>query len=192
MADRRPRRAFTLGEVLIGLAIIAVLGAVIYPTIAAQVNKADPEQIGSDMMAVRTAIEQFVTDVRRYPRYFNQLVKAPTAPTDSGVTGGSYGTVEVLRWGGPYFHKDAQAALKTGYSLTFDSTFKALNLGDSSLVENAANPRYLVIALAVDSAKALAIDRLFDDGDLTKGVFRWTVGTLSAADTLKFLALPIQ
>jgi len=61
----RRRRGFTLPEVIVTITLIGVLASVVVPTIISQVKKGDPARVGSDFMAVRGAIEQFLTDVRR-------------------------------------------------------------------------------------------------------------------------------
>jgi prepilin-type N-terminal cleavage/methylation domain-containing protein len=189
---RRNRRGFSLGEILVAVMIVAVVAAVVIPTVASQVQKADPQSVGNTALAVRGAVEQFLSDVRRYPLSFSQLTKAPAAGT-IGLVGGNYATTEILRWAGPYLQKDSIAALGTASGLSFDPNFKVDTLGVTGLSETTAtNPVYLTLCIAMDSLSALAVDRMFDDGDLTTGAFRWTVNTAGTTDTLKFLVVPIQ
>lgn len=194
MLPRRNRRAFSLGEILVAVAIVAVVAAVVIPTVASQIQKADPQSVGSSALAVRGGVEQFLSDVRRYPATFGQLTKAPSAGS-IGLVGGNFATTEILRWTGPYLQKDSVAALATTSGLNFDPNFKVDTLDVVGLVEplaSATTPRYLTLCIAMDSLSALAVDKMFDDGDLTTGAFRWTVNKVGVTDTLKFLVVPIQ
>lgn len=189
--QKTTRLGFTLPEVLATVTIIAVLAAVVIPTVAAQIQKADPQKVGRDMLSTRSGVEQFLADVRRYPAAYAHL-SAPITGL-SGLTGGTYATSEVNRWKGPYLNKDGTAGLSTGYGLTFNANFQIDTLGVTGLSEvTATNPKYLVFTVAIDSVRALTVDEMFDDGILTTGVFRWTVSTAGATDTLKFLVIPIQ
>jgi prepilin-type N-terminal cleavage/methylation domain-containing protein len=188
----RRAKGFTLPEVLATLAIIAVLAAVVIPTIAGQIQKADPQRLGNDAMALRGGIEQFLADSRRYPSSFGNLTTLITT-AQTGLIGGNFSNTEVRRWAGPYIQKDATAALETGWGIQFDPNFKVDTLGVTGLSEaTATNPRYLTLCAATDSTRALAVDQMFDDGVLTTGIFRWTANVAGATDTVKFLVLPIQ
>jgi len=190
-AERKRAVGFTLPEVLATVAIVSVLAAVVIPTIAGQIQKSDPAKVGNDAMNIRGAVEQFLADVRRYPANISHLTNAITGK--SGPTLGAYASAEVARWRGPYLSKDSVKARQTGWGFTFDSTFAVDTLGVSSLSEaTATNPRYLVLAVAMDSTRATQVDQMFDDGTLTTGLFRWTVGISGSTDTLKFLLVPIQ
>jgi type II secretory pathway pseudopilin PulG len=191
MPNCRRRTAFSLGEVIVALAIIAVVSAVLLPTIVGQINKADPQQVVQGALAVRGAVEQFHGDVRRYPLDFSDLISRPV-DGDVGLTGGKYAAPERLRWAGPYLQKDAAAAVKTGYDLSFDPTFRVVNVGPIGLSNVVTDPPFLTLCLAADSVKALAIDQMLDDGVLSTGIVRWTQNVAGATDTLKYFVAPIQ
>src|SRR5437763_232529 len=82
--SKRNRRGFTLGEVLVTVAIVAVLAAVVIPSIGSQITKGDLGRISSDLLTMRGGIEQFLSDVRRYPNSVGQLTNVPG-------TGSTYG-----------------------------------------------------------------------------------------------------
>src|SRR5881409_3925430 len=56
----RKRHGFTLGEVLVTVAIVAVLAAVVMPAITGQITKGDLGRVQSDLQALQGAISQFV------------------------------------------------------------------------------------------------------------------------------------
>ena len=193
--NRRPSKGFTVGEMLVTIAIIAAIAAVLIPTIASQLSKADPQRLGNDSFAIRSGVEQFVNDVGQYPSNINELTTRIVA-NNAGSVGAIYGQFSVAerdRWKGPYLSRDASAILKTGFDSTFNTIFNVDTLGTSGLSETTStNPRFLTLCIALDSASAVKVDAMFDDGNLATGVFRWTLGTVSTSDTLKFLLVPIQ
>lgn len=180
---RRTRRGFTIAEILVAITLIAALAAVTIPTVVAQLNKADAQQVGDGAIAVRAAVNQFIADVRRYPADFADLVAQP-ADGDLGVIGGKYATTERVRWAGPYLHNNETAARKTGWDLTFDANFEYLLLGTTGL--GAGTQAYMTLNLTIDQTKAQTVDNMFDDGDITTGTFRWASGVM------KVLLAPIQ
>jgi prepilin-type N-terminal cleavage/methylation domain-containing protein len=191
---RRRKRGFTLAEILVTIAIVAVVVAVVVPTITGQLAKADPQRVGRDAFSIRTGVEQFVNDVGQYPSNVNQLVVRVIANNAASV-GAIYGQFSIAerdKWKGPYLAKDAAALLKTGFDSSFNTLFNVDSLSTSGLAEAGANQRFLTLCMALDSASAVKVDAMFDDNNLSTGNFRWTLGTGSTSDSLKFLLLPIQ
>jgi type II secretory pathway pseudopilin PulG len=185
--------------VIVTITLIAVLASVVVPTIVSQVKKGDPARIGNDFMAVRGAVEQFLSDVRKYPASVGQLTSVITttqAPLPS-TSLATYGSAEVQRWRGPYLSKDGTAALSTGFGLSMASTFDVDTLAVSGAANTAGGQRYMVLSVPMkvgttvvnDSLSALELDRQFDDGVLATGSIRYRIGTV---DTLKFLLMPIS
>src|SRR5437764_3611113 len=83
---RSTRRGFTLGEVLVTVALVAVLAAVVLPAVGSQISKGDLGRVSSDLLTMRSAMEQFISDVRRYPNSVGQLIVKPVAQTStSGI-----------------------------------------------------------------------------------------------------------
>jgi prepilin-type N-terminal cleavage/methylation domain-containing protein len=195
MTANRARRGFTLAEILVTVALLAAIAAIVMPTIAGQVGKADPQRLGNDALGIRGAVEQFVNDVGQYPNNINELTTRIVA-NNAGSVGAIYGQFSVAerdKWKGPYVSKDASAILKTGFDSTFNTSLNVDTLGTSGLSEaTATNPRFLTLCIALDSASAVKVDAMFDDNNLSTGVFRWTLGTVSTSDTLKMLLVPIQ
>lgn len=84
------KKAFTLIELLIVIAIIAILAAILFVSIGQQpIQKSRDAKRVSDMQAMRTALALFYTDNDRYPTFTEAssgttfLTKyIPVAPTD--------------------------------------------------------------------------------------------------------------
>src|SRR5690349_14335551 len=119
-------RGFTLPEVLVTITLIAALAGVVVPAIAGQLKKGDPSLIGQDVAAIRSGVEQFLADVRRYPGAIQQ-VTAPITTSQSGLTTtmqGNYGAADVARWKGPYLTKDSIGVVTTGFGWVFKPGFE--------------------------------------------------------------------
>lgn len=114
----RHRRSagFTLPEVLVTLAIVATLTAVLLPALNNQLSKGDASRVTNDIVAIRTAVGAFTSDVRRYPSALVQLKTVPLS-TDLDVLGNQFGGTLIQRWRGPYLSKDLNGsnAMPTGY-----------------------------------------------------------------------------
>jgi general secretion pathway protein G len=201
----RARQGFTLAEVLVSITLVAVLGAVVVPTVAGQIKKGDPTRMGNDFLAVRGAVEQYLSDVRRYPKGIAQLTAA-ISTSDSPLPGtatSSYGAAEVTRWRGPYLSKDGTAALRTGFGLTMSAVFDTVTLSANGVQSGAGN-KYMVLSVPMsasgtagnDSLAILQFDQQFDDGVLTSGVIRYRICSSTSCggspDTIKFLVMPIS
>src|SRR3954466_4777723 len=119
MVPRNPgkKKGFSLAEVLVTIAIIAVLAAVVVPSIGSQLKTGDESRVQQDLSNIRSGVEQFLADVRRYPASVTQLNTLITTG-QSAITGGVYTSGQVARWRGPYLVKDPTAVSGgTGFDL---------------------------------------------------------------------------
>ena len=203
MSKHPVRRAsgFTLPEILVSITILGLLAAVVVPTIAGQMKKGDTGRIGDDLAAVRGAVEQFLSDVRKYPNTIGQLtlpITASMAPL-TGTSASNYGAADVMRWRGPYLTKDSAAAVATGFGLKMNGTFvvdSLLAAGYDSVTTGACGAvagcqKYLGVRIVgVDSASWSVIDQAYDDGNASTGIIRFKSTGTSAG--MKYLVLPVQ
>jgi prepilin-type N-terminal cleavage/methylation domain-containing protein len=186
VAGSRTRPAFTLAEILVALALMALLAAVLLPTVAGQVLKGDAGRVVQDLEAVRAGSERFLTDVRRYPgRYSDLSVAITVANTD--VLGNAYTNGQVTKWEGPYITKDTiNASVETGFGGRITNAFK------TEINTNAAS--YLtVVVTGITGPDADRIDEQIDGPSAnprTTGLLRWV--SAGGVDSLKYLAMPIQ
>jgi prepilin-type N-terminal cleavage/methylation domain-containing protein len=192
LPESRQKRGFTLGEVLVTVAIVAVLAAVVIPSIGSQITKGELGRTTSDLLTMRSAIEQFLGDVRKYPRNVQQLTTSPVASTAGWtdlVNTAQYTAQEVARWRGPYINKDSSAALTTGYGLSIQPLFETITLGVTGTTNGTGIKYAAVIIQSMDQATATSLDVAMDDGAVTSGSLRWVTGSPSK---LYLLAIPVQ
>jgi prepilin-type N-terminal cleavage/methylation domain-containing protein len=114
------RKGFTLAEVLVTIAIIAVVAAVLLPVVTGQLRKGDLGRVTSDLTSLRTGVEAFLADVRRVPSEVAQLVSQPTAGSSAvsaDINGDEFPVGLANRWKGPYIDKEQTAGdvIATGF-----------------------------------------------------------------------------
>ena len=82
LRHRASRSGFTLPEVLVTVAIVAILAAVVVPTVTNQIGKGDDSNLTSNVASLRTGITAFVSDVRKFPSRVQHLMTQPVATDD--------------------------------------------------------------------------------------------------------------
>jgi prepilin-type N-terminal cleavage/methylation domain-containing protein len=189
-SPRRP--GLTLPEVLVTLAIIAVMAAIMIPALTGQLPKGDAGRVAEDLKSIQTGMGAFVSDVRRYPMTINQLTlkvnttafNATSNRLGGGLTLGVYTTAQVNRWRGSYMVKSIPAtdtSIVTGFDAHISGTFS------SSTTIDATTPYVRVAVTGLNQSQLDRIDGIIDDGVSTTGLFR-TEPTLVGA----FYPLPVQ
>lgn len=178
----RNRPGFTLAEILVMLAIMAVLAAVLVPTITNQIRKGDVNAISGDLTSLRGGIEAYVSDVHRYPASLQQLID-PTAVTGGNdVLGNAIPSGLSNRWGGPYIDRvDVTGGLTTGFGGVLKNTFGTTTINGV--------PYLRVDITGVDEADFADVDEVIDgSANSTTGRLRW----VTASSTIQFMALPVN
>ena len=191
-AELTARRGLTLPEVLVTLAIIAVIAAIMIPALTGQLPKGDAGRVAEDMKSIQTGMGAFVSDVRRYPRTINQLtlkVATGTAGTrlQTALTAGDYTAAQVARWRGSYLVESITAAdtfVTTGFDGNLNGTFTSQNTIDVS------TPYVRVVVTGLDQSQLDRVDQILDDGVSSTGLFR--TETIFSLLSGAFYALPIQ
>lgn len=189
---RQGRGGFTLPEILVSITLLAVLAAVVVPAVASQIGKGDPTRVGNDMLAIRGAIEQFLSDVRKYPANFQQLTNQ--IKTTQTPLVGTFGSADSIRWRGPYLTKDSVQADSTGFSLAFKTPFDTVTLPTSGVAAGAGIEYLVLKVVGMDTLSWMKLDQEFDDGKSLTGTIRWVKKGAGGSDkdTLFYLALPVQ
>lgn len=174
------QRGFTLAEVLVTLAIIAIMAAVLLPALNSQLAKGDTGRLAADLVNIQTGSQAFVSDIRRYPSGFPELTTALTA-SSTDINAVAIPATSLPKWKGPYVTRDVGNTAGGVISPTFTS----------SAGGNGVN--FLTVTVTGVSATDFAnVEAILDEGvaggSSTSGAIRYNAGS----STLTFLALPIQ
>ncbi|MDG2090911.1 MAG: type II secretion system major pseudopilin GspG [Gammaproteobacteria bacterium] len=87
----KSHNGFTLIEIMVVVAVIALLGAMIGPTLFNKVQQAEETRVAQDIRAIESALRFYRLDNYRYPTQgqgLNALINTPADAED--------------RWNGPY------------------------------------------------------------------------------------------
>ncbi len=183
-ANRAKRKGFTLAEVLVTLAIIAVMAAVLLPALNQQISKGDVGRLASDLTNIQTAIQAYVSDVHRYP---NSVAQLTTSAGATDINNASIPSPLQSKWKGPYVSRDVIAS--TGAGGTISPTFTA-----SAAASSTNSVSYLgIVVSGIASADFANIEAILDEGtasstSTTAGVVRY----VPSSTTMTFFAVPIQ
>jgi prepilin-type N-terminal cleavage/methylation domain-containing protein len=158
------RSGFTLPEILVTVTVIAVLAAVVVPTVLQYASKGDAPSVAAEIDALKKGIIGFTADTRHYPRTLQQLTtkidvaSGTTAATSSDLTPAQYNVSDVALWKGPYYD---QTISGTEY------TTKALGIKfGTTLVKCGANSAFICLAITNTFTKdeIAALDQKIDAG----------------------------
>ena len=189
MFKQRSRRSgFTLPEVLVTVAIVAVLAAMVVPAVTQQISKGDaPSTLGS-VTSLRTALASFVADVRALPGTVDQLsvdidnTKRRINTNCTAPNGALYSTAIADRWRGPY----ENSGVTTG-QIPIGMGWVTSNCIVDSL-------GYVVVTLTLTGgarADHVQLDAAIDNGNgYNAGMLRWNetvAGTADVPGTVKLL-----
>jgi prepilin-type N-terminal cleavage/methylation domain-containing protein len=185
--DRRSPASggFTFIEMIVGLAIMALLATAVTPSLIAVLDRQRRDVALTTFSTIGGAIGAFTGDVGEYPAQLTQLTTQIGAQPD--LCGVNYSVGEQGNWDGPYI---TRVVPTTGLPVAIGRARNQL-----TRFPNTLNPTHII--LTVDSVvieDALAVNKQLDDDgdDASANAVRWT--TLSAADGLVTLGFwgPIQ
>jgi prepilin-type N-terminal cleavage/methylation domain-containing protein len=179
---RRAVRGFTLIEILVALAIVAVIAAVSIPALHSHIEESRIKRMAVDLTSIAQAIREYEKHVGTYPTDLSELTTQPVAGTDKNSCGVILTGPEVALWKGPYLPSAAP------YIEGEDTIFGNLKRKNGST----KNPDILQIAVRQPPmTTALKLDSLFDgDGDLSAGTITWNTNVFPQGQML--YSEPIQ
>lgn len=179
------RKAFTLPEVLVTIAIVATLAAVLLPSLNSQLSKGEGSRASNDLLAVQTAVNTFVSDVRRYPASLSHLT-IPITNVQLDINGNLYPIPLVAKWKGPYLAKELTSSnLITGFGAQIQGTFVK---SPSNEFNGISYVKVNVTPIPSDDFNR--IDEIIDETlSSSTGQLRWSA---SSSGVASFYAVPIQ
>lgn len=187
LATIKVKRGFSLTEILVSLAIIAIMGAVLVPMVNSQLGKSDAARAASDLTAIQVAVQSFMGDIHRVPKNTTQLItKITTSDSDLGnpntsppASSAAFADYLVANWRGPYLNKGAIGPTSVG------------NIQDNFSVTTVGTSYYLTVTMTNVAPQDFAqIEGMLDEGSATSTSS--TLGSVRYSGTmLSFLAVPI-
>lgn len=181
-ADPSPRVAgFTAVEILVAVAIVALLAAVTVPAIRTRISTGNADAIVAEFQNLEQALQAFQENTTTYPHTLDELTAASTGSLTSCNV--AMTATQVSRWRGPYTTRPITA----NYSVAGDVTVENTLVRDT--ITAGPGPALLDIKMDnVEQVVANQVDRELDGGvDGSNGAVLWSVssGTLVTL-TLRF------
>ena len=121
------RAGVTLVELLIGLAIIATLAAILYPSVSVQLRRGQSTALANQFDNLRQAISNFDQNVTEYPRLLTQLTVTPVAGDDDSC-GNDLSVAQRNSWRGPYLTQNIVGNIVVGDAIV-SNTMVRVDLG---------------------------------------------------------------
>lgn len=182
---RRGRPGLTLLETVVMLVILALLAALVTPTIGSVLRTAQASAVASTLDNLREAIGNYQENVGASPRRLGMLNTQPVAGDDDSC-GANLSAGERNRWRGPYFTTPLNGDLPVGDALAKDTLIRV------PMTNATTEAGMLQLRLvSVDSTTAFEVEQQFDGGpNYASGSILWT-STGSQVGTLTF-QIPIR
>lgn len=95
------RKGFTLAELMVVVAIIAIITAIAAPRLGNSVTKSREAALRTNLQVVRSAIDTFRNDTGAYPAQLTD-VAVTTAPASGLSRSGTSQAITSSDWRGPY------------------------------------------------------------------------------------------
>lgn len=172
--NRRPdglrnRIAFSLVEVLVGVTLMAVIAAIVIPTIKARFAAARGQSLARELSTLASGLQTFNNNVGTYPRFLDMLYSLSL--NTQTYCGNDFSPITMTtgqqaKWKGPYVSR----------TITGNYTIDGWTVVDKMTRDNSGTPVFLVISiLSVDSDAAAAAEETLDGpgANYSSGNFKW-------------------
>ena len=172
-------RGMTIVEILIALAILAIIAAVVLPTTAGQLRQGHAAALANQLANLRDAIGNYRQNVGAYPRFLTQLTNQPVAGA-VGACGANLSNPELNDWRGPYLNQNIVGDVPVGSAIVVSQLTRTV-AGTAELLQ--------IRAARVENDIASDLEEQFDgNADFATGTILWTA---AGDDTLTF-QIPIR
>lgn len=155
-----------MAEILVALAILAILTAALVPMLMSKVEDARRAALSQSLLAISQGVAEYRKAVTRYPPTLTVLTVAPTTSTKDACGAANISAINVANWRGPYLSREM---VVTGLKMADGTVQNALRL-------LAGPPTYLLIDVAgVETDVAIAMEAEYDGNtDPVNGTIRYT------------------
>ena len=194
----RRKAGASLGEILVAMAIVAVMAAVIVPVFMDRLQTAHANAVISEMTNVENGLRMFYRDVGRYPRQLNYLSALEDLNGIRDACGGTIAASNQADYRGPYINRPLQLIDRYGtppntrYILaTGDSVEATITRTTSTTVGGGTQQVLQIQIFGPDKAMTEYIDEKVDGVlDGTSGTVRYTT-PLAANDNVIKWTFPV-
>lgn len=187
-AFTRQRRGMTLLEVVVGLIILSLLGAVLVPQFVQRQRDGMAAAIASNITAVRAAALEFRKATGRYPSQILQLTTQPVSGTSLDLCGRTMVVDFATLWRGPYLQ---QAVTTAGVPIR-DAIVQNTIRRNPTTLAGGVIAELLIDVTNVDQTVANVLETSLDSGaSLTTGTIRWVAVGSTGQGTLT-LSMPVR
>src|SRR3954466_15257159 len=177
------RNGFTLVETIVTVGLLAVLAAFVVPSVIQKAGAGDPVKVASDVTAIRTGLETFISDVKdQYPNQVRLLTDRPTASNHFIDSTTAFTAGQIAAWNGPYLSAtvgsiptDSVATGYTAFIKNYITLYDAQNNAASAYLTAGAgtggvfNPTNTLFAaltvVGLTASQAQQVNKLLDGGD---------------------------
>jgi len=165
MLRPRTRRGFTLAEIMVAMALIAVLAAVLIPTVRSRLQDSYEDALVEEYTNLASAIQAYRQDVGKYPPRLDYLSALPASPVDRCNV--ALSASAQANWRGPYVTR--YIGNSAGYLFAQKDTVMDV------LSANASSPLGVLIRIeGPDTTTAHDVDVKIDGLPIaTQGQLRW-------------------
>lgn len=163
------RRAFTLAEVLVAFALVAVLAAVLVPTIRGRMQDSYEDALIAEFDNIASAVTAYRQDVGHYPPDIDYLFQLRASPTDR--CGVPLSATAKSNWRGPYITRDVTSSALAYVFAQKDTVW------DSLYVSGSPTGIYIKVN-GPDTLTAHNVDVKVDGvANATAGGLQWSTNT---------------
>ena len=175
------RPGFTTVEVLVALAIVAVLSAIIIPQITGRIRESRQSALSQTFFGLSQGIAEYKKAVTRYPYQLILLTQAPVLldPAAKDACGNNLNASHVNNWRGPYVSRQL---LSTGVAMGdahIQNQLRRVTVGASAFL--------LIDAAGIDTLIAVGLEGELDGTSTnpeTTGTIRYQTAALPAPSTV--------
>jgi prepilin-type N-terminal cleavage/methylation domain-containing protein len=168
-ARRRARRGFTLAEVLVAVAVVAILAAVTIPTIRGRLQEAQEDTIVEEIDNLSSAVIAYHQSVGHYPPSLDYLSALPATAYDLCEIN-TLSTTAQAAWSGPYTSRAMSGLTGATYQIGSGASVE-IGLTRATKILQTGTTAVDVLGILidnVDSATARGVDYKID-GVLNNG-----------------------
>lgn len=170
----RPRAAFTLVEVLITTAMLALLAAATIPAVQTRLVVAHGNALAAELSNLSQGIQAFRSDVGVYPRYLDHLVGVTAGISENSCSNilsqQLITSTQAAKWRGPYVSRPITGNYTTSENETVDDLLQRATSGNQNYLRIEVDNVDSTVAAVVEST----VDGPLGGTSYASGTIRWS------------------